>query len=399
MVVSITTNGLVFVTGATGHVGFRTLIRALRAGLNVRVAVRSHNKATRLLKRLLLKIPDLHLHKAPIFEPASNFPPQRLSFAIIPDVTVDGAFDDVLEGVTQVIHIASPLVTGKEKPPIESRLADDFFIRPAVQGTISLLEAANACGTVRRVVVTSSIVALIPVPEMEGTRTRPANKPVRPTDRVPFTSGPYHSEFAAYANSKIAALNAAEAWFQEKRPAFDIVHLHPSFVLGRNDMATTPTECMKGTNAMVLAMLLGKCFGPFAGATVHVDDVARCHVAAVVDAKGVPGNASYLLSQSSTWNDAKGIAGRLFPQATKCKLLVGDGDVGTTAIQIDTALTQDTFGIRFRRFDDQVKSLVSQFLELRSKGRQAGTEHRPPRDKSLKKRETGITISQREILL
>lgn len=379
MAISVqSTNGLVFITGATGHVGFRTLVRALRSGLNVRVAVRSQFKAARLLNRLLLKIPNLNIHKAPIFELGSDCQRQRLSFAIIPDVTIDDAYNGVLEGVTQVIHIASPLVTGRERPPIESRLADETFIKPAVQGTISLLEAADACGTVRRVVITSSIVALIPVPEMEGTRPRPSNKPVKPTDRVSFTSGPYHSEFAAYANSKIAALNAAETWFEAKRPAFDIVHLHPSFVLGRNDMATSPAECVKGTNAMVLAMLLGKSFGPFAGATVHVDDVAKCHVAAAVDIKNIPGNASYILSQASVWNDAKSIAARLFPQAIKHKLLVEHGNVDTTAIQIDTTLTQDTFGIRFRRFDGQVRSLVAQFLELRSDGKQVGTEPRAP---------------------
>lgn len=351
---------LVLITGGTGHVGFRTLVHALRAGLNVRVAVRSQAKADQLLRRLSSKIPNLNVDNG-------------LTFAIVPDITINGAYDDAMEGVTHVIHVASPLATGSHKPPIESELADDFFIRPAVQGTTSLLDAADRCGTVRRVVITSSISALIPVAQMEGTQARPFNVPVKPTDRVAFTPGPYHSEFAAYANSKIAALHAAETWYDMTRPAYDIVHLHPSFVLGRNDMATTPTECMKGTNAMVLAMLLGKCFGPFVGATVHVDDVARCHVMAAVDIKNVPGNMSYILSQKSTWNDSKAIVGRLFPKAIKTRLLVGNGNVDTTDIQIDSTLAQDTFDIRFRDFDDQVKSLVAQFLALRVKGSQGTT--------------------------
>lgn len=358
MAQSTSSANLVLITGATGHVGFRTLVHALRTGLTVRVAVRSEAKASQLLKRLSLKV--------------SSKQRQRLTYTIVPDITAEGAYDDAMDDVTHVIHVASPLVTGSQQPPIESKLAEDFFIGPAVRGTRNLLEAAETCGTVRRVVITSSIVALIPVAQMEGTEPRPKGSPVRPTDRVPFTSGPYHSEFAAYANSKIAALHAAETWCETMRPAFDVVHLHPSFVLGRNDMAATTAQCMKGTNAMVLAMLLGKRFGPFAGATVHVDDVARCHVAAAIDTVNVPGNESYILSQQSTWNDAKDMAARSFPAAEKTRLLVRSGNVGTTDIGIDASLAEDTFGFRFKGFAEQVESLVGQFLELKTNTAQSG---------------------------
>lgn len=352
MAQSTPSTNLVLITGATGHVGFRTLVHAIRTNLNVRVAVRSEAKASRLMSRLSLKVTSKQR--------------QRVTFTIVPDITAEGAYDGAMDGVTQVIHVASPLVTGSQKPPIDSQLAEDFFIGPAVRGTRSLLEAAESCGTVRRVVITSSIVALIPVAQMEGTEPRPRGCPVRPTDRVPFTPGPYHSEFAAYANSKIAALHAAESWCEAVRPAFDVVHLHPSFVLGRNDMASTTAQCMKGTNAMVLAMLLGKRFGPFAGATVHVDDVARCHVAAAVDTVNVPGNESYILSQQSRWNDAKDLAASSFPAAEKTRLLVRSGNVGTTEINIDASLAEDTFRLQFKGFGEQVESLVGQFLELKT---------------------------------
>ncbi|KKY39422.1 putative nad dependent epimerase dehydratase [Diaporthe ampelina] len=360
MAQSTSSTNLVLITGATGHVGFRTLVYALRTGLNVRVAVRSEAKASRLMSRLSFKITSKQR--------------QRLTFTIVPDITAEGAYDNAMDDVTHVIHVASPLVTGSQQPPIESQLAEDFFIGPAVRGTRGLLEAAENCGTVRRVVITSSIVALIPVAQMEGTEPRPKGCPVRPTDRVPFTSGPYHSEFAAYANSKVAALHAAETWCRTVRPAFDVVHLHPSFVLGRNDMAAATAQCMKGTNAMVLAMLLGKRFGPFAGATVHVDDVARCHVAAAVDTANVPGNESYILSQESRWNDAKVMAARSFPAAEKTRFLVKTGNVDTTEIEIDASLAENTFGLRFKGFDEQVESLVGQFLQLKTNARQSGSK-------------------------
>src|SRR5205085_2890885 len=113
-------------------------------------------------------------------------------------------------------------------------------------------------------------------------------------------------------------------------PPFDVVYLHPSFVLGRNDAATTPAQAVQGTNAVVLAMLLGHRFGPYAGATVHVDDVAAAHVLAL-DRARVPGNRSYVLScpRPTTWNDAREIARRRFPEAHESRLLVGRGSVDT----------------------------------------------------------------------
>lgn len=372
---SSSSSGIVFITGSTGHIGFRTLVHALRDGLTVRVSVRSPAKAASLLKRVSLKVPELRLDKTPVFEPRqTRGPSDRLTFTIIPDITLEGAFDAALDGVTQIIHVASPLVTGSQRPPITTQTADDYFIKPAVQGTMGLLEAADKCGTVRRVVITSSIVALIPVAQMEGTEPRPLNTPVRATDRVPFTPGPYHSEFAAYANSKMAALHATEKWYDTARPAFDIVHLHPSFVLGRNDMTTTARDCMKGTNAMVLAMMMGKSLGALAGATVHVDDVAKCHVNAAINIRNVPGNTSYILNQASTWNDAKDIAGRLFPQAMQKRLLLGNGNIDTTPMPIDVQSAQQALGVRFRGFESQVKSILAQFLELRSERKHQGSK-------------------------
>lgn len=370
---SSSSSGVVFITGATGHIGFRTLIHALRDGLTVRVSVRSPAKAASLLQRVSLKIPSLRLDKTPVIEPRqTRGPADRLTFTIIPDMTLEGAFDAALDGVTHIIHVASPLVTGAQRAPISTQTADECFIRPAVRGTTGLLEAADRCGTVRRVVITSSIVALIPVAQMEGTEARPADQPVRATDRVPFTAGPYHSEFAAYANSKMAALAATEAWCEAARPAFDVVHLHPSFVLGRNDMTTTARDCMRGTNAMVLAMMMGRSPGPLAGATVHVDDVARCHVNAAVDVRGVPGGASYILSQASTWGDAGAIARRLFPDAVQRRLLLDTGSIDTTPMPIDVQSAQQALGVRFRGYESQVKSILAQFLELRSERKHHG---------------------------
>ncbi|KAJ0159355.1 putative uncharacterized oxidoreductase [Colletotrichum tanaceti] len=337
---------LLLITGVTGHVGFAVLIHALRAGHTVRCAVRSEAKAAFVRSRPQIK--------------ALNLPRARLNFAVVPDITTDGAYDEAIRGVSSVIHVASPLATADSVP---RELHQEYFIQPAVRGTLGMLEAARRAGTVRRIVITSSIVALTTVDQLEGRGERRPTA-VQPTERVGFRPEPYESEFAAYAASKVAALQGAEAWIARERPAFEVVHLHPSFVIGRNDMATTTAEAMRGTNAVILATLRGKKMGcNYAGATVHVDDVARAHVQALASA--VPGGRSYILSTRARWNDAKLIAKRGFPEAVERKLICSSGSVGTVNIEFDASETERVFGFRLRGFEDQVRSVVAHYVELR----------------------------------
>lgn len=351
---------LVLITGASGHIGYATLVQALAAGYQVRAAVRSQAKAALILSRPQIKTMN---------------PGPRLEFVIVPDITQPNAYDEAIKGVDYVIHIASPLVTGDQVPLSQHQ---EFFIKPAVRGTVGMLEAARRAKTVQRVVITSSIVALMPVAHMEGAERR--TTPVRPDSRTDLIEEPYESEFTAYTASKVAALHAAESWVAKEDPDFDLVHLHPGFVLGRNELATTPVEAMKGTNAVVLAMLLGKKFGPYAGATVHVQDVARVHVQALLPS--IPGNQSYILSQPARWNDAREIAKHAFPEAVERRVLTGSGNVDTAVIPIDSSLTEQVFDIRFQSFDSQVESLVGHFLELRSRKKASIARRVSPHEKS-----------------
>ena len=335
----------VLITGATGHVGFRTVIHALRAGYSVRATARSEAKANAMLSHP--KIQAL----------ASS---SRLSFKIIPDIDAPGAFNEAVRGVNYIIHIASPLATGDRVRPSEY---DAYFIRPAVYGTVGILEAAKKSKTVRRIVITSSIVALAPVAQLEGFESQ--EKPISPTDRVSFTPGPYESEFAAYAASKVAALATAEAWVKRKRPDFDVIHLHPSFIEGRNDSISAAREAFRGTNAIVLGIALGKSFGSFMGATVHNEDVARTHVQALNPE--VPGNTSYILSQPSRWNDVKEIVRKEFPEAVRSMALPNCGSASTVELAVDASLTEETFDFSHVGFHGQVRSVVGHYLELQAK--------------------------------
>jgi uncharacterized protein YbjT (DUF2867 family) len=83
---------LVFITGATGFVGFAVLREVLRGGYLVRISVRRPSQVEEIKSHHLIS-------------PFSS----KISFVVVPDITASGAFDSALEGVTYILHIASPL--------------------------------------------------------------------------------------------------------------------------------------------------------------------------------------------------------------------------------------------------------------------------------------------------
>lgn len=118
-------NELVFITGATGHIGFRTLVTALLHGYSVRAAVRSESKKEQILSAPSIKSLD---------------PGHKLTFVTVPDLTADSAYDEAVRDVTYIIHLASPIVLKGEIKP------EDFqsgLIGPAISGTLKHIEGSS----------------------------------------------------------------------------------------------------------------------------------------------------------------------------------------------------------------------------------------------------------------
>jgi nucleoside-diphosphate-sugar epimerase len=352
---------LVLITGATGHVGFRTLIHTLQAGYTVRCAVRSQSKANLISSHPLIQALNPH--------------GTRLSFTIVPDLATPNSYDEAAEGVSYIIHIASPMTCTSVEIALNEQ--DAHFVQPAVRGTLNILEAAQKAGTVQRVVITSSLTALISIDQLTGVES--TETPVQATTRIAFSSGPYESNFAAYAASKVAALEAAETWQSQNQSSFDIIHLHPSFIQGRNDLALSPKAALQGTNALILGAALGKQFhDSIAGATVHVEDVAQAHVSSL-NRFMVPGNRSYILSRSMQWEDIAATVTRQYPWAVEKRLLLlGGGQIRSHVVPIDSSESEILLGIRFRGLEEQVRSVVGHFLELRMKSRSNVTKQSAP---------------------
>jgi nucleoside-diphosphate-sugar epimerase len=343
---------LVLLTGATGHLGFKTLIDTLQAGYRVRSAVRSHSKAQTILGN-------------PVFK-ALKIPSEQLSCVVVPDLAVPGAYDEAAAGVDYVIHIASPLTTGKTMTQEEFQ---KFFIEPAVQGTVGMLKSAQKAGTVKRVVITSSVVAIVPASEL----VKSADTIVTAEARAPSNPGPYGSEFEAYSASKVAALNEAEKWTQESNPSFDVVYIHPGFIEGRNDLVQTAQGTFEGTNAFILGIAAGKepTGRTLPGSTVHNDDVARLHVEALQSK--IP-SGSYMASwnaddniDGSKWEDVPGYVAKNFEKEVQSGLLPNRGTMNSQRQRFDSRKTEKVFGWKLQNLEEQVKSVVGHYVELLQK--------------------------------
>lgn len=343
-------NDLVLITGASGHIGFRTLIFALKAGYRVRAAVRSSLKADTILTNPTLK--------------ALNLPESALSFVTIADLTAPGAHDDAVKGVTYIIHVASPIPSAHlTRDPSE---AEEIFIRPAVQGTLGLLSSAQKEPGVRRVVVTSSTVALLPTRHWAAIVPPPKGAVYGPSDRVETPKGPYPTLPAAYCASKIASLNESEAWVAREKPGFGLVNVHPSFVLGRDDLHLTVEGARAGTNMMALSIALGaKSDAQRVGAAVHVDDVARVQVGALDEEKvAVEGTRSFITNTDADWQDVTKVVKSDYAAALEKGLLKDDGTQPTMPMAIDVSETEKVFGFKHASFEEQVRSVIGHYVEL-----------------------------------
>jgi hypothetical protein len=55
----------------------------------------------------------------------------------------------------------------------------------------------------------------------------------------------------------LEALNEPDSWMKDTNISFDLVIIYPLFVVGRDDLITTPQDALRGTNGVILRLVLG----------------------------------------------------------------------------------------------------------------------------------------------
>jgi nucleoside-diphosphate-sugar epimerase len=326
---------LILLTGSTGHIGYHVLIEALSKGYQVRAAVRSEAKFDTI--------------KAA--EPTQPYLSQ-LTHAVVPDIEKSGAFDEAVKDVDYIIHIASPIPRPSDDP-------EATIIQPAINGTLSVLHSALTQTSIKKVVITASVISVMP------------DAPTGPftTDTMPSEpKGPYGNDLSAnYAVSKKLAYLRTCDFIATKSPTFSIVNVMPSFLIGPIGLAKSKEDVMDGSNAMIFDPLFGKQNPSGTPSFVaHTADVSFVHVASL-DPK-IQGHqnlgVSNPLTEDVRWDNAMDIVKKYFPEAVESGLFPLGGSCPSIPIPYDASATERLFGIKFKSFEDMVKDTVGQYVEL-----------------------------------
>lgn len=178
----------------------------------------------------------------------------------------------------------------------------------------------------------------------------------------------------AYWASKALARLATRSFISTHNPHFDYINFLPSVVIGPDERIPrngSTASLLQGTRAAVMAPALTSALNspfPYVGVPVHVADVARAHVDAVEGR--IPGNAEYILSSDTPegveWDrDVRAVARKYFGEEVEKGLLSLDGSLTSIKWRLDGGETERVFGWEFRGFEETVRGMMGQYLELR----------------------------------
>lgn len=192
---------IITVTGATGYIASWIVSDLLHEGHEVRITVRDKSKTEKY--QHLLDIEKNTKGSLVVYEA---------------DLLKEGSFDEAVKGSEFVMHTASPFIQADNED------AQKLLVDPAVNGTKNVLKAVNKSGSVKRVVLTSSVAAIY------GDNKDMSNQGLQELDESIWNTTSSLTN-GAYSYSKTQAEKAAWSMV-EKQNKWDLVTIHPGFVLG-----------------------------------------------------------------------------------------------------------------------------------------------------------------------
>ena len=245
------TKNPVCVTGASGFIASRIVELLLERGYKVRGTVRS------------LKKPADTAHLTSL--PGAS---ERLEL-VAAELLQDGAFDAAVAGCEYVMHTASPYTLDAKDPQKD-------LVDPAVKGTNNVLESCKKAGTVKRVVLTSSMAAITDEPDGEHVLTEADWNTKSSLQRNPYYFSKTEAERAGWTFCYGADAPPLEG--TPSKVGFDYVAINPFMVIG-----PSLSPGLNTSNQMFVDMLGGAYPGimNLTWGFVDVRDVALAHVLAM----------------------------------------------------------------------------------------------------------------------
>ncbi|KAJ3178830.1 methylglyoxal reductase (NADPH-dependent) gre2 [Geranomyces variabilis] len=307
------------VTGVSGFIAQHITDQLLKQGYRVRGTARSTTKYAALTDHF-----------------TSIYGKERFEIVEVKDLEDHGAFDEAVKAQDLIFHVASPL-------PKEGLDPYQGFINPAVNGTLSLLNAAHLYGSASRVVLTSSFAAMRDEP-------RPADYVYSEKDWNESSLRSVKEQQKgqgipkAYSASKSEAEKAAWKFMKEKQPRFDLACINPVFVFGPPLLRIEREDDIRFSIRILYSHINGELTSVNQQPNNFVDvrDVARAHVVAATEPRAA--GQRFLLS-AGAFSSARiaEIIRKRFPNLTKVptgdpadKLFCNaDGSKATEILDID----------------------------------------------------------------
>jgi hypothetical protein len=141
----------------------------------------------------------------------------------------------------------------------------------------------------------------------------------------------------------------------------------PSYVIGRNALATSTSQLQKGSNNVVLSLVTGNIHtDPQLATVVDVRDVARVEVEALKVELGEQYRSFIVDVGKVELNDVVGVAEREFEGAFERGWL-RQGSTNSVSQDFDLRETEEVFG-GLKGYGEMVRSVVEQYVELKENG-------------------------------
>ncbi|KAN0035918.1 hypothetical protein ACTA71_005211 [Dictyostelium dimigraforme] len=324
--ISIENNdNLVAVTGATGYLGTYIVRDLLEKNYNVLAFVRDPKNEEKLKT---LKS----------FDSTGS----KLSFTGGDLETID--YEKELKNVSYVIHTATPFKYSSPDPWGE-------VINPAINGTLGVLKAASKISTIKKVIVTSSGLAVYDI----GTK--------KPESNDDDWSNPQDPINQPYPYSKVAAEKKAWEYLKENNENpnsnhFKLVVINPTYILGP---ALSPVV-NESVGTIVRHLTLAEKPRNVAIGVVDVRDVSKAHLIALEN-DNADDQRLLVCEKVATFKDITNTIIQLFPQYKFNTNTLVDGPEPFIFKLKSNKLDKLNFG-QLIPFEETLKSMVLHLLDL-----------------------------------
>ncbi|KZT51578.1 NAD(P)-binding protein [Calocera cornea HHB12733] len=322
----------VLVTGANGFLALHIVTQLLAQDYSVRGTVRTASKGE-WLKNHFSKFAD------------------RFEYIVVSDITKEGAFDEAIQGADAVLHTAAPFPDGF------AGTYESIYV-PSVHGAQSIFKSLLGSTTVKRVVFTSSFVAMMEPHDPGYTWSETdwndnASKLVK--------GSPHElSGYMLYLAAKTDAERVAWDFYHnhQKEVQWDLVTLMMPYIFG----PALQEESNFSTN-----VIYRKAFeerpkdqvGKHAGLWSDVRDVSRAHVLSL-QKQQAGGERIFIAGGAFVWQDVyKALQTLNNPEIPRP---VEDSDVYDIA---DTAKAARILGLDYHTFGESVRDTLEAMQERR----------------------------------